>query len=256
MGLSMIFMFLILVIMYPLSFVLFNFCEVLQLVVESEAKMKTLDLGADGITDKVKVCLWNSDPTGNIAKSFGIESQLDSINDVTGNFNKFLDKLDPTSANYIDINKLTGDYLNLEIGMIGGFTHGRMANVTIDVSAQDLSNPFLAISDLTSYTDSNTTTRNGASVSGVGCSIVNDFFVYNSLDCPSNRLSYVFANSSDTATASLGQAACIPVIEMSIASLATRYTTFCASACSSDCATAKTKFAMIKGYDDSRREAY
>lgn len=71
MGLSMIFMFLILVIMYPLSFVLFNFCEVLNMVVESEAKMLTLDLGAAAITDKVKVCLWNGD--GNIAKSFNID---------------------------------------------------------------------------------------------------------------------------------------------------------------------------------------
>ncbi len=46
MGLSMIFMFLFMSILYPLSFVLFNFCEVLQMVVESEAKMNTLDLKA------------------------------------------------------------------------------------------------------------------------------------------------------------------------------------------------------------------
>lgn len=181
---------------------------------------------------------------------------MSSIDAVTGNFNSFLDKLDPASPNYIDINKITGDYLNLEIGMIGGFTHGRMANVTIDVTAQDLSNPYLAITDLTSYTDSNTTSRSGSSVSNVGCGIVNDYFVYNTLDCPSNRLNYIWKNST-TATTDLNQAACIEVMEMTEASLALRYATFCADVtCASDCATAKTKFAYIKGYDNSRREAY
>lgn len=84
MGFSMIMMFLILVVLYPLSFILFNLCEVLQLVMKSEADMNTLDLGIKDVMDKVKVCLWNND--GNIARSFGIEAQLANINKVTDNF--------------------------------------------------------------------------------------------------------------------------------------------------------------------------
>lgn len=256
MGLSMIFMFFFMSILYPLSLVLFNFCEVLMLVVKSEADMMTLDLKASAVTDKVKVCLWNSDPTGNIAKSFGIESQLSSIDDVTKNFNSFLSKLDPNSPDYIDLNKVTGDYLNLEMGMIGGFTDGRLKNVTIEVTDQDLKNPYLAIMDLSSYTDKNTTTRNGASVNNVGCDIVNDYFVYSALDCPSSRT--IWTNSS-VATANLGNPTCIPIMEMTEASLGTRYNTFCysgAASCTSDCNDARTKFSYVKGYDKSRREAY
>lgn len=44
-------------------------------------------------------------------------------------------------------------------------------------------------------------------------------------------------------------------MEMSTASLATRYSAFCSS-CASECGSAKTKFGYIKGYDNSRREAY
>lgn len=73
MGISMIFMFLILVILYPLSFILFNFCEVMKIVIDSEAGYNTLDLGTTDITNKVRVCLWNTDPLGNIAASFNID---------------------------------------------------------------------------------------------------------------------------------------------------------------------------------------
>jgi hypothetical protein len=88
MGLSMIFMFLILVILYPVSFVMFNLCEILISILEKntgKAYLNTLDLGVASITDKMGVCLWNGD--GNIAASFGIKDQLANVNAITNNFN-------------------------------------------------------------------------------------------------------------------------------------------------------------------------
>lgn len=84
-----------------------------------------------------------------------------------------------------------------------------------------------------------------------------DYFVYDKIDCPTaiNATGTIFANSTWTAAQSVNTHTCVPVIEMSTASLATRYTAFCAS-CSTECTSAKTKFAFIKNQDNSRREAY
>lgn len=95
----------------------------------------------------------------------------------------------------------------------------------------------------------------------MGCGKINDYFVYSSLDCPSNRLAKTFTNSSDSATAYMNELICIPVVEMSVASLDLRYadpsgsTGFCTT-CASDCASVKSKFAFIKNYDISRMGAY
>jgi hypothetical protein len=71
-GLLMILLFLLLSVMYPLSYVLFGTCEVIQTVLANEQGLNRYNLNIQSTTDKVKVCLWNG--SGDIATSFGIRT--------------------------------------------------------------------------------------------------------------------------------------------------------------------------------------
>jgi len=81
--------FILTLVITPVSVMFIEVCEVLNDVLASETALKTYKLESKAVVDKIKVCLWNN--SGNIAKSFGLEDKLNSINMVTDNFDKLFE---------------------------------------------------------------------------------------------------------------------------------------------------------------------
>jgi hypothetical protein len=69
-GLLSILLFLIMIILYPLTFVLFDVCQILQTVIASKAGMDYYGLSGGSITTYTNPCLW--DGNGDITASFGV----------------------------------------------------------------------------------------------------------------------------------------------------------------------------------------